>query len=29
VSTHRIPVITQDDDFAPVDGVGALVVVRV
>lgn len=26
--THRIPVITQDDDFDPVDGVGGLQVVR-
>jgi predicted nucleic acid-binding protein len=27
--THRIPVITQDDDFGPVEGVGGLRVVRV
>jgi predicted nucleic acid-binding protein len=27
--THRIPVVTQDDDFDPVDGVGGLQVVRV
>jgi predicted nucleic acid-binding protein len=27
--THRIPVVTQDDDFGPVDGVGGLTVVRV
>ncbi len=26
---HRIPVVTQDDDFAPVEGVGGLKVVRV
>jgi predicted nucleic acid-binding protein len=27
--THRIPVVTQDDDFGPVEGVGGLRVVRV
>ncbi len=26
---HRIPVVTQDDDFDPVEGVGGLEVVRV
>jgi predicted nucleic acid-binding protein len=26
---HQIPVITQDDDFGPVDGVGGLQVIRV
>jgi hypothetical protein len=26
---HRIPVVTQDDDFDPVDGVGGLRVIRV
>jgi predicted nucleic acid-binding protein len=26
---HRIPVVTQDDDFGPVEGVGGLEVVRV
>ncbi|HEY5045257.1 MAG TPA: type II toxin-antitoxin system VapC family toxin [Solirubrobacteraceae bacterium] len=26
---HQIPVITQDDDFGPVDGVGGLRVIRV
>jgi hypothetical protein len=26
---HRIPVVTQDDDFGPVEGVGGLAVVRV
>jgi predicted nucleic acid-binding protein len=26
---HRIPVVTQDEDFAPVEGVGGLEVVRV
>src|SRR5277367_4005146 len=26
---HRIPVVTQDDDFGPVEGVGGLLVVRV
>lgn len=26
---HRIPVVTQDDDFGPVEGVGGLKVVRV
>jgi predicted nucleic acid-binding protein len=27
--THQIPVITQDDDFGPVDGVGGLQVIEV
>jgi predicted nucleic acid-binding protein len=27
--THQIPVVTQDDDFEPVAGVGGLLVVRV
>lgn len=27
--THRIPVVTQDDDFRPVEGVGGLRVVHV
>lgn len=27
--THQMPVVTQDDDFDPVDGVGGLQVVRV
>ncbi|MCW3020349.1 MAG: putative nucleic acid-binding protein contains domain [Solirubrobacterales bacterium] len=27
--THQIPVVTQDDDFGPVEGVGGLRVVRV
>lgn len=27
--THQIPVVTQDDDFGPVEGVGGLLVVRV
>jgi hypothetical protein len=27
--THEIPVVTQDDDFDPVAGVGGLLVVRV
>jgi predicted nucleic acid-binding protein len=26
---HQIPVVTQDDDFGPVDGVGGLSVIRV
>lgn len=26
---HRIPVVTQDDDFSPVDGVGGLQVIHV
>ncbi|HYM44903.1 MAG TPA: type II toxin-antitoxin system VapC family toxin [Solirubrobacteraceae bacterium] len=26
---HRLPVVTQDDDFSPVDGVGGLQVIRV
>lgn len=26
---HRIPVVTQDDDFGPVEGIGGLEVVRV
>ncbi len=26
---HRIPVVTQDDDFGPVEGVGGLTLVRV
>jgi predicted nucleic acid-binding protein len=26
---HRLPVVTQDDDFAAVDGLGGVVVVRV
>lgn len=26
---HRIPVVTQDDDFSPVDGAGGLQIVRV
>lgn len=26
---HRIPVVTQDDDFGPVEGIGGLAVVRV
>ncbi len=26
---HGLPVVTQDDDFGPVEGVGGLVVVRV
>lgn len=27
--THDLPVVTQDDDFDPVEGVSGLVVVRV
>jgi hypothetical protein len=26
---HGVPVVTQDDDFAPIDGVAGLTVVRV
>jgi len=26
---HNVPVVTQDDDFGPIDGVGGLVVIRV
>jgi predicted nucleic acid-binding protein len=26
---HGLPVVTQDDDFSPVEGVAGLVVVRV
>ena len=26
---HGIPLVTQDDDFSPVDGVGGLIVIRV
>jgi predicted nucleic acid-binding protein len=26
---HRLPVVTQDDDFTAVDGIGGVVVVRV
>ncbi len=28
-AAHGLPVITQDDDFAPLDGVGGLIVIRV
>lgn len=27
-ATHRIPVVTQDDDFEPLEGVGGLAVIR-
>lgn len=28
-AAHRLPIVTQDDDFGPVDGVGGLSVIRV